>query len=443
MQRLLLLGLNHTTAPLDVRERLAFSPDQQGRAVDAMRERFPDTEIVLVSTCNRVEMYVSRPVHGHPRADEMADFLAEFHGVPLEEFKSHLYERTERDAIMHLFSVTCSLDSMVLGESQILGQVRQAYDLSRERKAAGALLNPLFQRAIAVGKEVLHSTSLGDGRISVSGVAVKYARRIFDHFNDKTVLCIGAGKMSILALKGFAALKPKQLLVCNRDGEKAKAVAAEFGGTGVPLTSLDAQLVAADIVITSTGATEPIITRKQFESILKQRRYRPIFIIDIAVPRDVEASVAELDHVYLYNLDDLQKAVSETHTNRGGAVDAARSVVNQHVEDFLAWQQQRALGPTIDRLYKRFHEMAGEEVARTINKLHNLNDADKAIVEDMARRIVNKLLHDPVRTLRDGDQIHSPAGQYLHAIERIFRLSDDAPKPDNADPTRTTEAGDA
>jgi glutamyl-tRNA reductase len=430
MQRLLLLGLNHTTAPLEVRERLAFSPPQQRDAIVQLRERFPDAEVVLISTCNRVEMYVARAVHGRPRIEEMAQFLSDFHQVPLDAFKSHLYDQSERDAVFHLFSVTSSLNSMVLGESQILGQVREAYDLSCDCKAAGAMLNPLFQRAIAVGKEVLHSTALGEGRVSVSGVAVGYARRIFDHFNDKTVLCIGAGKMAILALKGFAALKPKQLLVCNRDGEKAARVAAEFNGAGVPLTTLENQLVAADIVITSTGATEPIITRKQFETILKHRRYRPIFLIDIAVPRDIEASVGELDHVYLYNLDDLQKAVAETHSQRGAAVDAARAVVERHVEEFLAWQRQRELGPAIDRLYKRFHEMAGEEVLRTINRLPNLGDGERAIVEDLARRIVNKILHDPVKTLREGDQLHSPAGQYLHAIQRIFNLSDEPENPD-------------
>jgi glutamyl-tRNA reductase len=436
MQRLLLLGLNHTTAPLEVRERLAFSPAQQREAIVKIREQFPDAEAVLVSTCNRVELYVARAVHGRPRIEEMAQFLSDFHQVPLDTFKSHLYERSERDAILHLFSVTSSLNSMVLGESQILGQVREAYDLACDCKAAGAMLNPLFQRAIAVGKEVLHSTALGEGRVSVSGVAVGYARRIFDHFNDKTVLCIGAGKMAILALKGFAALKPKQLLVCNRDGEKAARVAAEFNGTGVPLTTLENQLIAADIVITSTGATEPIITRKQFESILKQRRYRPIFLIDIAVPRDIEASVGELDHVYLYNLDDLQKAVADTHSQRGTAVDAARAVVERHVEEFLAWQRQRELGPAIDRLYKRLHQMAGEEAVRTIKRLPQLGDGERAIVEDLARRIVNKILHDPVKTLREGDQLHSPAGQYLHAIQRIFNLSeepeDDDVKPDAA-----------
>jgi glutamyl-tRNA reductase len=424
MQRLLLLGLNHTTAPLAVRERLAFTAEQQRQAIEQLRRSFPESEAVLISTCNRVEMYIGRALHGHPRVEEMAEFLAAFHKIPRDTFQGHLYERSSRDAVAHLFSVATSLDSMVLGESQILGQVRQAYDLARECDATGAILNPLFQRAIAVGKEVQHTTSLGEGSLSVAGVAVGYARRIFDHFNDKTVLCIGAGKMAVMALRGFAALKPKALLVCNRDAEKASRLAAEFAGRGVPLTDLESHLIAADIVITSTGATEPIITRKQFEQILKARRYRPIFLIDIAVPRDIDPSVGELDHVYLYNLDDLQKAVTNTQTQRGGAVEQARSIIDRHVEEFMLWQQQRELGPAIDQLYKRFHEMAADEVARTLNKMPGASDAEKAHLEELARRIVNKLLHQPVKMLRDRDTLHGTSAQYLHAIERIFRMNE-------------------
>jgi glutamyl-tRNA reductase len=182
--------------------------------------------------------------------------------------------------------------------------------------------------------------------------------------------------------------------------------------------------VQADIVITSTGATDPVITRRQFESLLRQRRYRPIFIIDIAVPRDVEPSIGELDHVYLYNLDDLQKAVAETHSQRSDAVESAHAIVRTHVDEFLAAQRQRELGPMIDQLYKRLHEIAAEEVGRTINRMPELGDAEKAKLEELARRIVNKVLHDPVKALRESDQLHAPAGQYLHALQRLFRLNE-------------------
>ncbi|HVT89244.1 MAG TPA: glutamyl-tRNA reductase [Tepidisphaeraceae bacterium] len=424
MRRLLLLGLNHTTAPLEVRERLAFSPDQHRRAIELFREKHPACEIVVLSTCNRVEVYLAREVHGRPRIEDVAEFLSEFHQIPMDQFKSHLYERAEKTAVQHLFSVAASLDSMVLGESQIIGQVRQAYELSKEMGAAGTVLNPLFQRALAVGKEVHSATPLGEGRLSVAGIAVQYARQIFERFEDKSVLCVGAGKMAGLALRGFAALRPRQLVVCNRDVDKAARVADEFGGIGASLEALDEQLVAADIVITSTGATRPIIMAEQFQALLKRRRYRPIFIIDIAVPRDVDPMVATLDNVYLYNLDDLQKAMAETRVQRGQAVEQAQGIVDKGVEEFSVWLRQRAMGPMIDQLYKRLHELAADEVARTIPKMPSLDEAQKSQLQELARRIVNKVLHDPVTALRQNDPAHGGAGQYLHAIERMFRLNE-------------------
>src|SRR5947209_4730008 len=262
MQRLLLLGLNHTTAPLEVRERLAFNAGQRDAAVAALRERFPACEAVLLSTCNRVELYVGRgPAvpgvngpephgeHGGPGVGELVQFLASLRSVPEGEFRPHLYHKAGREVVEHLFTVASSLDSLVLGETQILGQVRQAYDAARACRAAGPLLHPLFQRAISVGKQVMHETGLAEGRLSVASVAVDYARQIFDHFDDKTVLSIGAGKMATLALRHFAALNPKRLLISNRDPAKAKVLAEQFKGQDVPLENLPDHLIAADVVI--------------------------------------------------------------------------------------------------------------------------------------------------------------------------------------------------
>src|SRR5256714_11930822 len=230
MHRLLVVGLNHTTAPLAVRETLVFDEQQAADALRKLREKFPEAEAVLLSTCNRVEMYVSRSVHGHPREEEMIEFLAGYHGLPPAKVAGHFYRKADKIAAGHLFAVASSLDSMVLGETQIVGQVRQAYDIAREIGAAGAILNPLFQRALAIAKRVMSETSLAEGRLSVASVAVEYARRIFDSFNDKTVLCIGAGKMGSLVLQGFAALSPGKLLLANRDPAKADALAAQFHG---------------------------------------------------------------------------------------------------------------------------------------------------------------------------------------------------------------------
>jgi glutamyl-tRNA reductase len=433
MQRLLLLGLNHTTAPLDVRERLAFDAEQRAAALSAFRQRFGDCEAVLLSTCNRVELYVARQVHGHPRVEEMADFLAELRAVPTSSFRPHLYEKTDRSVVEHLFNVASSLDSMVLGETQILGQVRDAYDAASQLSAAGPMLHPLFQRAIAVGKQVMHETPLAEGRLSVASVAVDYARRIFDHFNDKVVLNIGAGKMAALVLRHFAELAPKRLIICNRDPAKAAALAQRFDGHTAAFEQLDDHLANVDIVITSTGSSRPIITTQQFAAVHRRRRFRPIFLIDIALPRDIDAGVGDLENVYLYNLDDLQQVVSQTQAGRGGAIDAARRIVAASVEDYARAHRVREMGPAIDQLYKRYHQLAQEELARTLNKLPNVSDAERQHLEELARRIVNKLLHDPVHALRRADETHAPAEQYLHAMEQLFKLtSPQAPEGDDA-----------
>jgi glutamyl-tRNA reductase len=424
MQRLLLLGLNHSTAPLEVREKVAFSSADRERALEALRAKFSEAEVVILSTCNRVEVYAAREVHGHPRAEEIVAFLAEFHRVDPAVLRSHVYEKTDRDAVAHLFAVASSLDSMVLGETQILGQVREAYDVAREKGGCGAILNPLFQRALAVGKEVLGASGIAEGRVSIASVAVDYARRIFDSFADKTVLSIGAGKMASLVLQSFAALKPKRLLVCNRNVEKAVDLAKKFGGEAMAFERLGEHLVAADIVVSGTGATQPIITAGLVGSLRKRRRYRPIFVIDIAMPRDVEAAVGELENVYLYNIDDLQQVVAETISQRTDAIDAARTIVARHVEGFVAWHRAREMGPMIDRLAKRYHALAAEELARTINKLPNLSEAERSHLEELTRRIVNKLLHDPVTMLRKSEGMHGTSAQYLHALERLFHLED-------------------
>jgi glutamyl-tRNA reductase len=423
-QRLLLLGLNHATAPLEVREKIAFSPTGRDRAVEALRAQFPEAEITLLSTCNRVELYAARETHGHPRVEQMIEFLAKFHNIDPNTFSQHLYQKTDKEVISHLFHVASSLDSMVLGETQILGQVREAYDAARERGATGALLNPLFQRAIAVGKEVLTATAISEGRVSVASVAVDYARRIFDSFSDKVVLSIGAGKMASLVLQSFAQLAPKRLLVCNRNPDKAAELARKFSAEAVPFERLNDHLVAADIVVTSTGASLPIITAQQVAGLRKAMRYRPIFLIDIAMPRDVEAAVGEIESVYLYNIDDLQQVVSGTMEQRQDAVKAARGIIDRQIENFVAWHRAREMGPMIDRLSKRYHQLAAEELTRTMNKMPQIGEAEKSHLQELTRRIVNKLLHDPITMLRKSESVHGATSQYLHALEQLFQLSD-------------------
>ena len=255
----------------------------------------------------------------------------------------------------------------MLGENQILGQVREAYEAAQTSASTGPVLNPLFQRAIAVGKQVRTETALAEGRMSIASVAVDYAKRIFESFGDKTALCIGAGKMATLVLEHLVDLKPGNLLLCNRDASKAAALAERFSGIGVPFEQLADHLASADIVVTSTGPNRPDHHQGDVpEEVLRKRRYRPVFIIDIAVPRDVEPAVGELEPVYLYNIDDLQQAVASTQHLRKTAVQAAEKIVEQQIQAFSVWNRQREMGPTIDRLFKSSHEIARKELERTL-----------------------------------------------------------------------------
>ncbi len=435
MNRLVLVGLNHTTAPLAIRERLAFDAPQRAQALFALRQKYPDCEAVLLCTCNRVELYAAWNGEIRPDQSEIVQFLASLRGFSSEELNPLLYFKTERDVAAHLFSVASSLDSMVVGEAQILGQVREAYDEATQANSAGPMLHPLFQKALAVGKQVMSETSLGEGRLSVASIAVEYARRIFDVFSDKTILNIGAGKMASLMLANLASLSPGRLLICNRDPAKARTLASKFNGRTFPYENLQEELVTADIVVSSTGSQQPILTRANFELVMRRRRYKPVFLIDIAVPRDIADDVGKLQNIYLYNLDDLQQVAAATRGQRSGAIEAAQKIVAQNVVQFVTWHRARQLGPIIDQLYRRSHALALEELNRTLSRLSGISPEEKSHLEDLTRRVVNKLLHDPVQMLREADNLHAPAAQYVHALEKLFKL---APE-DSRDTPRSTE----
>jgi glutamyl-tRNA reductase len=408
MNGLLLVGLNHTTAPLALRESLALSPTERGAVIESLRSKFAGSEVVLLSTCNRVELYFATerdpheaPESSEPAVRELIDVLAQARQLEPGGLYPHIYSKAGRDAVGHLFRVTCGLDSMVLGETQILGQVRQAYEFSRDRAATGSRLNPLFQKGLSVARQVLSQTPLAEGRVSVASVAVDYASQVFETLSDKTVVAVGAGKMGLIVLRGFAAQRPGRLVLCNRDFEKARAHAEKFAADAAPLTDLEALAAQADVMITSTGSDRPLLTRKAFEPIVRHRRGKPIFLIDIALPRDVEPSVGQIEGVYLYNLDDLQKVVAASQSQRSGAAGPAMAIVESAVEEFFAWHRARQNGPLIDDLFKRGHALARQELERTMARFPNMPPEDRAHLEDLARRIVNKLVHDRIKSLRE------------------------------------------
>jgi glutamyl-tRNA reductase len=433
--RLLVVGLNHRTAPLALRENLAFSPDVLQHALADFQHKFPGTEVVILSTCNRVELYVTRPIGADPTVDALAEFLAHTHQLPAENFKPHIYHHEDRRVVEHLFAVASSLDSMVVGETQILAQVKQAYQAACHAGTVDKVFHALFQRSLAAAKDVHDRTQLSAGRLSVASVAVDLVQTVFDRFDDKTVLCVGAGEMAGLMLNHFKALAPRQILLTNRSLERAQDLATQVGGTARPLENLLELLVEADIIVTSTGAQLPVITATAFKGLLKSRRYRPVVIVDIAVPRDVEEAVGKLNNVYLYNIDDLQQVSAVNLEKRQKLVDESHQLLVSHVEDFLYWFAARDIGPLVKALYEQCHAIAHDEVQQLFARHPEYDEAQRKDVERLTHRIIGKILHDPVSQITQ--QAEATARPMLTAaLKKLFALNADrpaepAPNPDD------------
>lgn len=433
--RIQVVGCNHKTAPLEIRERVAFDDDQVKEALRAVTAQWPGIEAMLVSTCNRVEFYVARKLHGYPRVDDVLDFVAKSRGLTREQIADSFFDHQDMEAVSHLMGVTSSLDSMVLGETQILGQVRHALSLASEAGTLGPILTRLGNDAVATGKRVHSETELSSGRASIASVAVQFARQIFEDLSDKTLLLIGAGKMGEQTLARLVDQGPQHVLIVNRSPQRGQRLADAYNGQAMGFDKLTEALTTADIVVTSTAASEPILDVPMMEAVLKARRYRPIFLIDIAVPRDVDERVGRLGRVYLYNIDDLQKVVAETLDGRAEHVTPARQIVDQRVEAFMSWFRSRDLAPTIAALRQRVEGLGGDELGWVLPKLSGDVGRDRELVEQFARRLINKLLHDPIRNL--GQVAADPEGRnvdiYIHAITQLFNLSlDDSERPDQS-----------
>lgn len=423
--RLVVVGVNHRTAPVELRESIAFTPDAASDAINLLREKFPGSEVVILSTCNRVELYFVRPVGGQPSIAEITLFLSDFHKLAPDQLTPHVYHREDRAVIEHLFAVASSLDSMVVGETQILAQVKAAYQHASAAGSAGKVLHALFQRAFAAAKDVHEKTNLSAGRLSVASVAIDLARSVFDRFDDKTVLCVGAGKMASLMLRHLVDLKPGKLLITNRTFENAQAAAATFHGEARPLEQLDQLLTEADILLTSTGASQPVITEARFKALLKARRYRPIVIIDIAVPRDVETAVGTLRNVYLYNVDDLQEVAAGNKEKRDEKITASRAVLADHVEEFLKWFAARDVGPIVKALYERCNQIAAAELEAIYARTPDMTPEQKAELARLTHRLVGKILHDPVTQLTARAE-HTARPMLATALKKLFSLDKDA-----------------
>jgi glutamyl-tRNA reductase len=396
---LVLLGVNHNTAPIEVRERLAIPA---GRLADATRTLLHQPGIregLILSTCNRVEL-VTLQEDGSAGID-LLRFLHEYFAVPAQTIQPHLYEFREREAVRHLFRVASSLDSMVVGEPQILGQVKESYTVAREVGAVSSQLDTLLQRAFTVAKKVRTETQIGSNSVSIASVAVDLARKIFGSLEGKTVLLVGAGKMSELAARHLIQQGAAKILVANRTQSRAEKIAAEFNGTVIPFDDLYAQADRADIVITSTGAPQKLFDRSHGQHFLQRRRNRPMFFIDIAVPRDVDPGMNEVEGCFVYDIDDLQQVAAANLADRTREAAAAETIVSREVDKYHQRLQSRDAVPAIIALQQNAEAIREAELARSAKRLAALTPEQREAVEALTRSLTAKLLHPQLTALRE------------------------------------------
>ena len=381
---------------------------------------------MVVSTCNRIELYTAQEDPSDtPTHQQLAEFFSEFHHVPIQEFFDDLLERQGPDAVRHLFEVASSIDSMVLGESQIVNQINSAYDFSRQTDANGPLTNTLFQRAIEVSRRVRNETKLSEGKVSIASVAVgEFGKSIFDRFDDKTVLIVGAGEMAEETLRYLTDEGVKRIIVCNRSAERGLTLASKFSGEAHPWESLDEWLIKADVIVSTTGADQPIMTVERFRHIRKQSGPKPTFILDLGAPRDFETAVADIDDgIFLYDIDDLETTCARNREKRTLEIDKANHIIDEETQRFMHDIYHKATGPIVKRLRDHWHEISRQELERLYRKVPELGEREQEAIEKTIHRIVNKLLHPPLETLRDEARTGTPHGM-LDMLKRLFHIKD-------------------
>lgn len=424
--KMLVVGLSHKTAPVEIREKVAFSPTAMADPLRQMMALDAVSEGIIVSTCNRVELYaVSRePERG---VLQLKHFLADFHAVPFDRLEEHLYDYIGEDAIRHVLRVAASLDSMVIGEPQILGQIKTAYGYAREFKTAGLILNRFMHKAFSVAKRVRTETAIASNAVSVSFAAVELARKIFDRLENKTVMLIGAGEMCELAAKHFINCGVAEVMVTNRTFARAEKLAAEFKGRAVAFENFRDQLHKVDIVLSSTGAPDYVLEASKLAEVIKLRRNKPMFLIDIAVPRDIEPKANKIDNIYLYDVDDLQGVVQSNIKERHKEAAKAEAIIDVEINQFYRWLSTLEVKPTIVSLRNKLEALRQSEVQKTLTNLGADDKTTKAI-EALTRALVNKILHQPTSILKDAQNL-ADGDVYIDAVRTLFALP--APSADN------------
>ena len=410
------IGLNHQTAPVALRERVAFAAESLSDGLRDLFGRRLTREAASLSTCNRTEIYC------HATAPEpVADWLADYHRLPADDVRRHLYVLPGERAVTHAFRVASGLDSMVIGEPQILGQLKQAVRTAEAAGTVGVILNKLFQKSYSVAKEVRTQTDIGGASISMAAASVKLARRIFPTLEETHMLMIGAGEMMELAATHFAAAGPKTITVANRTLSRGEALAAKLGASAITLAQLPDVLARFDIIVTSTASSLPILGKGLLERVAKQRKHRPIFIVDLAVPRDVEPEARELDDIFLYSVDDLSTLVRENLKLRQSAVAEAEAIVSEQSGSFIHWMESRTVVPVLKSLREQGESIRGAELERARRML--ANGADPAqVLDQMSRSLTNKFLHAPSQTLNQAAA--AERAEMLALYQRIYGIPD-------------------
>jgi glutamyl-tRNA reductase len=429
--RLLAVGISHRTAPVELREAVDFARIGLDAALTAFVDRRVSPEAVVLSTCNRAEIYALGD--SDATADAVRRFFSDYHAMDPVVLADHLYTHRGADAARHLFRVAAGLDSLVVGEPQILGQVKAAYATASDLRCTGTVTHRLFHSAFAVGKRVRNETGLGEGAVSVSYAAIELAKKIFGNLSGLRVLILGAGEMAELTGVHLRAQEVREITIASRTLASAEQLARQLGGHAVAWQALHGALAAADIVVTATGATEPVLTTAAVGEVMRSRRNRPLFVIDIAMPRDVEPSVGDLDQVFLYRMDDLQVIVNENLARRSTELATAETIVDQEVSRFTAWLQSREIVPTVVALRRRFESIRRSELQRLETKLSGLTPDARARVDEITHLIVEKLLLTPTEQLKNaGDEASIVA--YAEALHRLFVLSEDERAEERPEP---------
>ena len=416
---LLAIGLNHHTAPVEIRERVAFAPERLSIDLQQLVKVQDVQEAAIVSTCNRTEIYCN--LEGD-NFSELLRWLENTHGIERSALEPYLFSHSERDAVKHLLRVCSGLDSLVLGEPQILGQMKTAWQSAESEGTLGRHLNRLFQHAFTVAKKVRSDTAIGSSPVSVAFAAVQLSKQIFGDLSGKTALLLGAGETAELAMRHLHGQGVERLIVVNRTLANAESLASEFGAQAVPLTELHSVMHLADILIASTGSPLPVFGKGAVESAIKKRRRQPMLMVDIAVPRDIEAEVGELDDVFLYTVDDLEHIVDEGRRSRQEAADEAEEIIEHQTEEFMSWQRSLQAVDTV----RAVRDRAVEQQQALLNKANArlaAGDAPELVLEQMARALTNKLIDSPTRAMRTAASLDDK--DTLNAARKLFGLDNE------------------